>query len=138
MTSAEPVAIEGYASLFGLSDLAGDVVFAGAFQESLARKKTLPLLLDHDPRLVAGRWIEAAEDSRGLYVRGEIDAGARAASLAQRRLRAGVDGLSIGFVAKAQSKRPGGGRNLLQLELWEVSLVAFPMAPQARLARRRA
>ena len=29
--------------------------------------------------------------------------------------------------------RPGGGRDLLQLDLWEVSIVTFPMLAQARL-----
>jgi len=44
-----------------------------------------------------------------------------------------VDGLSIGFRARRASKRADGVRELIDIELWEVSIVTFPMLPQARL-----
>ncbi len=135
-----PIAVAGYASLFGVTDLAGDVVRAGAFRASLRRfaAKGVPMLVRHDPRLVAGRWVEAREDARGLYVRGLIDPALPAARLARRLLARGMDGLSIGFVTKAARKRGTKGRELMEVELVEVSLVDLPMLPQARLSRANA
>lgn len=127
--------IEGYASLFGFEDLALDVVFAGALARGLEGRGALPMLLDHDPRLICGVWRELREDARGLYVRGAIEPGRRAAAQAKRGLEAGLDGLSIGFTPLSWRQRPGGGRALLELHLWEVSLVDTPMLPQARLTR---
>ena len=131
---SEHLTIAGYASLFGIADLAGDVVRAGAFRASLRRVRRVPMLVRHDPRLVAGRWIEVKEDTRGLYVRGEIDPARPGAALARRLIARGLDGLSIGFVTRAARKR-AKGRELLELDLVEVSLVDRPMMPQARLTR---
>jgi HK97 family phage prohead protease len=44
-----------------------------------------------------------------------------------------IDGLSIGY-RTIRSERATGGRRLLhEVELWEVSLVTFPMLPEARV-----
>lgn len=129
--------IAGYAALFGAPDMEGDIVFAGAFRESLARRATIPLLVRHDPRLRAGVWTKLQEDARGLLVEGLIDPREPAAALAQRLIVTGVDGLSIGFAALQSRQRADGGRDLHSIELFEVSLVETPMAPQARLFRAR-
>ncbi|MBL8548388.1 MAG: HK97 family phage prohead protease [Hyphomonadaceae bacterium] len=135
----QEIAVEGYAALFGAADLVGDVVRAGAFRESLARRRApLPLLLHHEQRLLAGRWREAREDGRGLFLRGLIEADAPAARRARRMLERGVDGLSIGFITHASEPIKGGGRLLIELELLEVSIVALPMQPLARLNTTRA
>lgn len=125
--------LEGYAALFGVADQAGDVVRAGAFAASLRdRSAPLPLLLEHDAGLLAGRWFDAREDGRGLFVLGEIDPALPGAERALRALADGVDGLSIGFVPLA-SQPQGEGRLLIEIELLEVSIVAHPMQPHARL-----
>lgn len=136
--SPPPLALEGYASLFGVADLSGDVVRAGAFRASLARLRGgLPLFVRHDPRLVAGQWTELKEDGRGLYVRGHIDFSLPGAGLARKLIARGIDGLSIGFVTRA-ARRQTKGRELTEIEIVEVSLVDFPMLPQARLTHAAA
>jgi hypothetical protein len=125
--------IEGYASLFGMADREGDVVHAGAFRESLRRRPRPAFYVRHDSRFIAGEWREAREDRRGLLVRGEVQDRTPGAALAKAMLARGIDGLSIGFTARAARNRRGGGRDLIELELWEVSLVDVPMLPQARL-----
>ncbi|MEC9433038.1 MAG: HK97 family phage prohead protease [Pseudomonadota bacterium] len=136
-TVADDGRIEGYASLFGVSDQSGDVVEPGAFAASLAAtraaRRSVKLLWQHDPAQPIGVWDQVREDDRGLRVRGrlltEVRRGAEALSL----LRAGaVDGLSIGYRALKAGRAPGGGRLLQAVELWEVSLVTFPMLPEAR------
>ena len=66
--------IEGYASLWGVADLNGDVVQRGAFVDSLAKTgaEGVRMLWQHDGREVIGRWDEICEDERGLFVAGEI------------------------------------------------------------------
>lgn len=128
------VVIEGYASLWGVADLNGDVVAEGAFADSLARTGAggVRMLHQHEARAVIGVWDEMAEDERGLFVRGRIEDWSAEARLARALSRAGaLDGLSIGFRA-AKARRDGRLRVLSQVELWEVSLVTFPMLPGAR------
>jgi hypothetical protein len=128
-----PAPLGGYASVFGVRDLAGDVVHAGAFRRTIAGRGAVPLLVRHDTRLRAGLWRELREDRRGLFVRGEIDPDAPGAGLALTLLRAGVDGLSIGFTLVRGRARPEGGRDLLEIALLEISLVVSPMCREARL-----
>lgn len=126
--------IAGYASLWGLADLNGDVVAKGAFAESLTRTGAagVRMLHQHEERAVIGVWDEMVEDDRGLFVRGRIFDWSAEARFAQALSRAGaLDGLSIGF-RTARARRDGRLRVLSRVELWEVSLVTFPMLPGAR------
>lgn len=130
----DTLAIEGHASLFGLADLSGDVVARGAFAASLATRRTIPMLFQHDPSEPIGVWTAITEDARGLHVRGEIlTSGPRGRAASALVRRGAVDGLSIGFRTRAARPREVRGRVLTALDLWEVSIVTFPMLPQARL-----
>jgi uncharacterized protein len=129
--------IEGYAALFGLADQMGDVVRAGAFGASLKRRaELLPMLVEHERRLIAGEWSDAIEDARGLFLRGEIRADQPGAARANRLIARGIDGLSIGFVPVVTRRTPSG-RVLEEIDLLEVSIVTHPMQPQARLTLAR-
>jgi len=89
--------------------------------------------LSEENRIV-GVWDQVFEDKKGLYVSGRILEEVRAGAEALALLRAGaIDGLSIGYRTVKASKAQDGGRSLKQLDLWEVSLVTFPMLPEARV-----
>jgi len=133
------VEIEGYASLFGTQDSGGDIVAKGAYSASLVALKAkgarVKMLWQHDPAQPIGVWDVVREDAHGLFVKGriltDIEKGREAAAL----IEAGaIDGLSIGYRTVRARKTDGGARVLSELELWEVSLVTFPMLPQARIA----
>ncbi len=129
--------IEGYASLWGVADLDGDVAARGCFAESLARTGAagVRMLHQHEARAPVGVWDEIAEDERGLRVRGRILDWSPEARFAGALARAGaLDGLSIGF-RSVRARRDGRLRVLSQVELWEVSVVTFPMLPGARFRR---
>jgi HK97 family phage prohead protease len=121
----------GYAALFGRRDAGADVIRPGAFARTLAeRRAPLPLCWQHRAELRIG-WIEhVAEDARGLRVIARIDNPDGSAALALRR-RA-VDGLSFGYRARGY-RRDGAGRELTDIDLFEVSLVARPMQFAARV-----
>lgn len=130
--------VTGYASVFGVPDLGRDTVMPGAFSASLARRGAagVRMLWQHDPAEPIGLWLSLAEDSRGLRVSGRLNpAVQRAREVAALIAEGALDGLSIGFrVVKALPER--GGRRLLALDLWEVSLVTFPLQPGARVLTR--
>ena len=129
--------IEGYASRFHVRDLNDDVVAAGAFAASLARTGAGGVKMLHQHEAPVGVWDDVREDGDGLFVSGRIlDLGPQA-RMAAALVRAGVvEGLSIGFRA-VRGRRDDSGRLrvLTEVELWEVSLVTFPMLPQARISR---
>ena len=130
--------IAGYASLFGAADQGGDVVQKGAYGASLKRlaegRSGVKMLWQHDPARPIGVWDEVREDGRGLYVKGRLLLEVQAAREAHVLLQAGaIDGLSIGYRTLRSEKAAGGQRLLHEIELWEVSLVTFPMLPEARV-----
>lgn len=129
----------GHAAVFGVEDLAHDVVEPGAFVASLARRGAsgVKMLWHHDPAEPIGRWLEIREDDRGLFVRGRLLPGVARAAEALTLMKAGVlDGLSIGFrTVKGRRDRPAGVRRLIEVDLWEISIVTFPMQPDARVVR---
>lgn len=130
--------IAGYASLFGLSDQGGDIVEPGAYGASLARavKKgaTVKMLWQHDPSQPIGVWDEVVEDAKGLWVKGRILTDVARGREAVALIEAGaIDGLSIGYRTIKSRRNDKGARLLSELELWEVSLVTFPMLPDARV-----
>lgn len=128
---------EGYASLFGAADLGKDMVMPGAFTQSLARRGPggVKLLWQHDPAEPIGRWLTVAEDRRGLHVRGRLNLAVARAREIHALLRDGaIDGLSIGFRAtKARTDPRTKLRRLIEVDLWEISVVTFPMLPDARI-----
>jgi len=129
--------VEGYASLFGEIDQARDMVVRGAFAATLAARgvQRIQMLFQHDPSEPVGVWLELREDSRGLFARGRlIPEVARARELLSL-LRAGaVDGLSIGFrTVKGNIDPRTRVRRLVAVDLWEISIVTFPLLAGARV-----
>ena len=127
----ELVEMCGYVSRFDVPDRQGDVVRHRAF---LGASAVLPLLWQHDPSRPIGRVLKLTEDGVGLKMVAGISPGCRDGEDALALLRSGaVDGLSFGYRVKSARKRPGGGRELLRLELVECSVVTLPMHAEARV-----
>ncbi len=125
--------IEGYASRFGEMDQGGDMVVKGAYANSIADRRP-KMLWQHDPSQPIGMWDQASEDDTGLYVRGRILDTVEKGREARALIEAGaIDGMSIGYRTLDADRDTNGARILKQLELWEVSLVTFPMLASARV-----
>ena len=94
------------------------------------------MLYQHDPAEPIGVWMEIREDPRGLFVRGRLMADVARGREVASLMRAGaLDGLSIGFkTVNARADRAAGVRTLIEIDLWEISVVTFPMQPDARVS----
>lgn len=137
----------GYGAVFGNVDSHGDVIVPGAFKASLdawgLRGRFPSMKLMHGSNgnpfngddLPVGKWIEMREDSRGLFVKGQLSAlDTDRGRLIHALMRDGVlDGLSIGYRAKQASRLSGGAKRQLEVvDLSEVSIVDNPSNDLAR------
>lgn len=125
------VLISGYASLFGVTDLVGDTVEAGAFSRSLCEYPIckIPILYQHMSNKIIGQWMSIIEDSKGLHVEGIIwDENVQ--TLIEREH---IDMLSIGFRTIEFKKDKNGNRVLLDVDLREISVVRYGMCPGAQI-----
>lgn len=122
--------ISGTAWPFGSADRVGDVIEKGA----VTGPDTLPMLFSHDPAQVIGVWDQITETPEGLTVKGRllVDDVERAREVRAMVKAGAVSGLSIGFVTR-QAKRHAKGRTISALDLHEISLVAVPAHPGARI-----
>jgi HK97 family phage prohead protease len=129
---SEGLRFAGYAARFDRIDNGGDIVRAGAFSSAIKEGREIPLLWQHKSGTVVGVVEQVREDARGLRVIGRIDGrgiGQDVAGLVRDRR---IDGLSFGYRVQ-EARRLDGVRELVALDLIEVSLVSNPMQPLARI-----
>lgn len=131
---------EGYGSVFGNVDFGGDVISKGAFAESIKSMKssgTMPALLwQHKQSEPIGVYTEVREDETGLYVKGKLALKTVRGSEAYELMKMkALNGLSIGFVSQNDTvDYKSNIRTITKADLWEVSVVTFPMNDKARVS----
>lgn len=131
---------EGYAATFGNVDSYGDTILKGAFIETLAKNGMPKMFILHKSyELPIGKWIEAKEDDKGLFVKGELTPELSMAEDVGAAMKHGtLDGLSIGYALKKGDYTPStkveGGRIIKKVSLLaEISPVTFPADSYARI-----
>jgi len=128
---------EGYAALYDQPDLSGDIIARGAFSKKLILPDPgqVRMLYQHQAESPIGLWTDIKEDQRGLLVRGQLFLDTDQGRQTHRLIDGGaLDGLSIGFKTR-KARATQGGRVLTSIDLWEISVVTFPMSPTARITR---
>lgn len=122
----------GYASVFSVTDSQNEKTVPGCFAKSLADHKqrgTRPKLFwQHSMREPIGKWLDMAEDGRGLYVEGKLNMGVQRGREAYELLKEGdIDGLSIGYIPEDWEPDPkkAGVTLLKRVNLLEVSVVSI-------------
>lgn len=126
---------EGYASVFGGVDSYGDTVFKGAYSSTLSsRQRPIALRWNHRGPVI-GKWLEAKEDEKGLFVRGELTKGHSVAEDVYASLKhEAVTGLSIGYYPVKYEENANGGLDLKEIELVEISVVETPADISAQVS----
>jgi len=135
--------LEGYASTFGNVDLGGDVVVKGAFAKTIANIKAngIPLLADHvaSTASVLGTIFDASEDETGLKIKAKFSSAPSAQDVRTKLLEGHLDRMSIGYdpveYAFVDGEDGRQNRKLIEIKLWEASVVVFPMNPEAAVGR---
>lgn len=118
-----------------------DVVKPGAFKKTLAEHKkrgTVPaMLFQHDWDNVIGAYSEVSEDDDGLNLSGKLAQSAKTpagADLYELVSMGALTGLSIGFrPVKVKLDEKAKTRELLEVDLHEVSIVTIPGNANARI-----
>lgn len=125
---------EGYASTFGGVDEYNDTIVAGAYKDTLARRKPM-MFYGHNPGRVIGKWLHLSEDAKGLHVVGELTPGNSDAQDVYASMKHGaLSGMSIGFrVPKGGSEEKDGRRHLKKIDLIEISVVSLPADHSAQI-----
>ncbi len=118
-----------------------DTIKAGAFKKTLAEHKklgTMPaMLLQHSSfDLPVGAWVQCEEDAEGLAVSGKLATKTTTGSDVYELLKIGaLTGLSIGFApTKVKVDEKARVREILEVDLFEVSIVTIPGIAQARVS----
>lgn len=136
----ESGAFSGYGSVYSVVDDGDDIIEQGCFADSLkewSAKGRMPALLwQHSSRDPIGAYTAMKEDKNGLFVEGKLalktQRGAEAYELMQMKA---ISGLSIGYMTREDSfDQKTGIRTVKKADLWECSVVTFPMNDQARIS----
>lgn len=138
--------LEGYASMYGVSYDLGrfdEVVEAGAFSRALSEEQDVRALIDHDPARIIGRTkngtLEMREDKKGLFTRIHLPDTQEARDLATLVERGDLDAMSFGFTVKDDRWENNEGRNtryISDVDIFDISVVAFPASPTTSVALR--
>jgi HK97 family phage prohead protease len=139
--SQESGIFSGYASVFDGVDSYGDTILPGAYKQTLKDNGLPKMFLQHDTHyLPVGKYRNVDEDSKGLWVEGELTPNLSTANDAKAALaHETLDGLSIGYALRKSDYTPSdtheGGRIIKNVSLLsEISLVTFPADTNARIA----
>ncbi len=124
--------VSGYGAVFDNVDLGFDRIEKGAFAKSLQAKKSVPMLFQHEPAQTIGVWDSVREDEHGLLVKGRISDTVLGRDVRTLAKDGALTGLSIGF-RTVDSDYSGETRILKEVELYEISVVTFPMNDLARV-----
>lgn len=129
--AADGRTVIGYGAVFGNVDRGGDVVMPGAFAKSIASGRKARMLWQHDPSKVIGCWRAISEDEKGLRLEGVLSDTPKGNEVATLLKDEAIEGLSIGYRVTDDEWKEDGTRLIKEAELWEVSIVTFPMNESA-------
>lgn len=138
--------LEGHAAVFGQrsDDLGGfyEVIRPGAFSKTI-QEADIRALFNHRNDMVLGRnkagTLELKEDATGLFAKIEPPATTWANDLKESIRRGDINQMSFGFRAIKEEWREIGAdiiRELIEVQLFDVSPVTFAAYPQTDIAVR--
>ena len=126
--------ITGYGAIFDNVDRGGDVIKKGAFNKTISENGgSVIMVANHDQNKPIGRVTEMKEDETGLLFKGYLSKTDRAQEYKQLMKDGVVDSFSIGYAVVKADNNSHGGRDLSEVKLFEISPVAIPMNPEAKL-----
>lgn len=135
--SDESGSFKGYASVWGGVDSYKDTILKGAFLDTLKENGIPKMFYQHKHDMPVGKYLLVDEDSKGLWVEGELTPNHSLASDVRAALKhETLDGLSIGGMLRQGDYKDAneGGRLIHKwTNLLEISPVVFPADSSARI-----
>lgn len=135
---------EGYASLFDVRDSEGDAFLKGAFADAIKSqsvgRKTAMHFNHQSYELPIGKWLSIEEDSKGLFVVGELTPNlSKANDIAAAAEHGTVTGLSVaGYTNQESFIVHPDGRDIIKVQaLREISVCVHPMLDVAQMSMRK-
>lgn len=136
--------VTGYASVFGVIDLHGDVIEKGAFKRTIQNRVAsgkVKLFDSHvpDSRHTLGTVVEAREDEIGLWFRAELSSAESVKDTKTKMLEGHLSKASIGFDIVKQRFESREGMNIRVIEevmLFEISVVPIPANELATISAK--
>lgn len=134
---SEAGAFEGRASVYGNTDLDGDIIAPGAFKEIVTtRDGHVRVLNQHRMAEPIGK-AKVIDQPDGLHFSGQLLLADPAARRVHELMKADiVDAMSIGFDILpngSEWNKDGTVRTIKAAKLWEISVVTFGANPDARI-----
>lgn len=130
-------AFKGYASVWNGTDSVNDTILKGAFLPTLKEFGVPKMFFSHKHDMPIGKYLLADEDTKGLWVEGELTPDhSLAADVRAAMKHETLDGLSIGgMLRQGDYKSTDNGGRLIHkwTKLLEVSPVVFPADGAARI-----
>jgi len=135
--------ISGYAAIWDLLDLDGDIIRKGAFKRAIDNQiaaGTVPFMVKHfkaggDVLETIGVIVEAREDEIGFWIRAELD-GADVSQQVRQKTKSNpkIFGMSVGWIDTTTGFKPieNDGFEYTEMNLKEVTITVLP-AQQATL-----
>jgi HK97 family phage prohead protease len=113
-----------------------DTILPTAFDKTIAAwrasGKNIPLLFEHSTEAVGAIDPHSMRPTEaGLLVAGEVDRDTPKGQQVWSQIKAGTAGFSIGYASKDRPRK-GGGRELVEIDLLEISATSKPMHPATR------
>jgi len=128
--------IGGVANAYNIRDLGNDITRPGAFAESIRKQGSVPVLWHHDTTEPIGKTTLLQEAREGLVFKAKLVPTRRGQEALLLSKAKALTGVSIGYrPVKTGTVMIDGepARELLEIELFEISLVTFPMNQASRL-----
>lgn len=130
--------VEGYASTFWNEDQTGDIIERGAFDTDFNKKYKPKMLAQHRAEKVIGKWLDVVEDTKGLYVKGQLCDTEDGIEYYKLLKQGAIDSFSIGFNIPEPKTNvvyldDYSKRIIKKINLYEISVVTFPCNLDARV-----
>lgn len=126
--------VSGYGAVFGNVDRTGDIIHKGAFKKTISENKgSVVMVANHKQDKPVGRVTSMEEDDYGLKFSGYTSNTESGQEYKQLMKDGVIDSFSIGYKVTKWDRNEHGGRNIYELKLFEISPVAIPMNPEAKL-----
>lgn len=122
--------VTGYVVVWGVIDNKKDIHYPEAYKKTASENRYIPLLPNHDQDTPIGSVTSLEIDGFGLKFTAELASTDRAQEYRTLLQEGVIKKFSMGWTALRSKRRADGGRDILEVKLFEISPVAVPVGEE--------